>query len=201
MASHDFAGEKNRILNALHGDEDAFAELVMAYERPVFNLCYRMLGEAGEAEDAAQEVFFKAYRNLRRYDVDRKFSTWLLSIASHHCIDQLRRKRLLTRPLDEFIIWSKQDEGDPGPEQTLSLKESEKEVQDMLTILRPEDRAALILLYWYDHSYEEIADLLSLSVPAVKSRLHRARREIVNQWPEETLVHVDGGPQDEPSTI
>ena len=76
--------EADWIKRARQGDDDAFAMVVEAYQGPVFNLCYRMLGDSFEAEDAAQEVFLKAYRNLGRFDPERKFVNWILSIASNH---------------------------------------------------------------------------------------------------------------------
>jgi len=85
--------EKVWIQRALAGDQDAFACLVEAYQTAVYNLAYRMLGNAVEAEDAAQEAFLKAYTRLKTYDSGRKFSSWLLAIASHHCIDRLRQRR------------------------------------------------------------------------------------------------------------
>lgn len=75
------------------------------------------------------------------------------------------------------------------------------EIQRILGALRAEDRVAMILLYWYDHSYEEIAALLSISVSAVKSRLHRARRELANNWSAKSMVLVNGGTRDEPSAV
>ena len=69
------------------GDQEAFTKIVETYQNPVYNLCYRMLGERGEAEDAAQEAFLRAYAHLDRYETDRSFRTWVLSIASNHCID------------------------------------------------------------------------------------------------------------------
>ena len=86
---------------AQKGDDAAFTNLVEMYQKPVYNLCYRMLGEAEAAEDAAQETFLKAYQNLARYDVERSFATWLLSIAAHHCIDKLRRKKFTSFSIDE----------------------------------------------------------------------------------------------------
>ena len=79
---------------ARQGDKQAFGFLVQAYERPIFNLTYRMLGSAEEAEDAAQETFLRAYSRLNQYDPAMKFSTWLFSIANHHCIDRLRRENV-----------------------------------------------------------------------------------------------------------
>ena len=84
------------ITKALDGDDSAFGQLVEKYQRPVFSLCYRMLGNSKAAEDAAQESFIRAYNHLKRYDPNRSFATWLLSIASHYCIDQMRKRRLDT---------------------------------------------------------------------------------------------------------
>ena len=79
------------VLNQVHqGNQDAFTQLVESYQRPVYNLCYRMLGDPNDAEDAAQETFLRVYKNIKRYDHKRSFSTWLLSIAAHLCIDQIQ---------------------------------------------------------------------------------------------------------------
>ena len=86
---------------AKQGDQDAFTELVYLFTDPVYNLCYRMLGESGEAEDAAQETFLRIFINLNRYDTTRSFKTWLLSIASNHCIDRLRKRRMQLVSLDD----------------------------------------------------------------------------------------------------
>jgi RNA polymerase sigma-70 factor (ECF subfamily) len=93
--------EKTWIIQAQHGNDDAFTNLVETYQKPVYNLCYRMLGESEAAEDAAQETFLKAYQNLSRYDRERSFATWLLSIAAHYCIDRLRRRRFPSVSIDE----------------------------------------------------------------------------------------------------
>jgi len=86
---------------ARRGDQTAFSRLVEAYQRPVYNLCYRMLGNAPEAEDAAQETFVRMYTKLHTYQPDRKLSSWVLSIASHYCIDRLRLRRGQWLSLDE----------------------------------------------------------------------------------------------------
>ncbi|HEX9012616.1 MAG TPA: sigma-70 family RNA polymerase sigma factor [Anaerolineaceae bacterium] len=168
---------------ARRGDEDAFAHLVEVYQRPVFNLCYRMTGDPLEAEDAAQETFLRAYQNMQRYDPQRSFITWLLSIAAHYCIDQIRRRRALLTPLDALPEETLPD-SDPGPEKLASRKEEQRLIKSILDQLGPQDRAAVVLRYWYDFSDEEIGQSLSLTVSAVKSRLHRARREMAKLWME-----------------
>jgi RNA polymerase sigma-70 factor (ECF subfamily) len=194
--------ESEWLRQARAGDEDAFALLVQAYQVPVYNLCYRMLGEAMEAEDAAQETFLRAHRALHRYDPTRRFVTWLLSIASHHCIDRLRRRRLRTISLDTLLPSQEKPDPDPGPESSLVAREQEALMREVLQELGDKDRAAVVLRYWYEMSYEEIGHTLSLTVSAVKSRLHRARREMAELWNEAPAHTVPaGGRCDEPSPV
>src|SRR5512136_1470348 len=89
------------ILRSLQGDQQAFANLVSRYQRQVYNLSYRMLGNPEDAEDAAQEVFLRAYTALPSFELGRKFSSWLLSIASNLCIDILRRRRFAWTSLED----------------------------------------------------------------------------------------------------
>jgi RNA polymerase sigma-70 factor, ECF subfamily len=178
--------EAQWIVQAQAGDDGAFARLVEAYQRPVYNLCYRMLGDPYEAEDAAQEAFLRAYRAIRRYDNNRPFATWLLSIASHYCIDQIRRRRMQVVSMEVLPGETIPDKG-IGPEAAMRIGEDQKQVQDLLASLAPTDRSAVILYYWYEYSYEEIADTLSLSVSAVKSRLHRARKALAETWQNKQL--------------
>lgn len=179
--------EAEEIELARAGDQSAFGHLVMAYQTPVYNLAYRMLGNAAEAEEAAQETFLRAYMNLRRYDPQRPFRTWLLSVTSHYCIDRLRRRRITWLSLEDEAAapeWLASD--CPNPETVVAQQEREAQVQHMLAALPPTDRAAVTLRYWYDCSYEEIAEALNLTVSAVKSRLHRARCVLAKTMEGET---------------
>lgn len=180
--------ERTWLKQAAHGDEDSFALIVHQYQGPVFNLCYRMLGDAVEAEDAAQETFIRAYRNLKKYDLNRKFVNWLLTIASNHCVDRLRKRKLTFVSIDSLLPNRRLVERTVSPEEHLEISETQQEIQLLINRLSPIDRAAIILKYWYDQSYEEIAGSLSLSVSAVKSRLHRARRELVELWDVDSSV-------------
>jgi RNA polymerase sigma-70 factor (ECF subfamily) len=166
---------------ARRGEEEAFTYLVEAYQRSVYNLCYRMLGNARDAEDAAQESFLRAFKAIHRYDPSRKFSTWLLTIASNYCIDRHRRRKLPTFSYDSLPV--------PDiPAKTIGMEkraihiEDQETVTSLLDVLKSKDRSVVIMRYWYDYSYEEIAQSLSLSISAVKSRLHRARRELASEW-------------------
>jgi RNA polymerase sigma-70 factor (ECF subfamily) len=168
----------------------------------VFNLCLRMLGEPDEAEDAAQESFLRAFRGLKRYDPERPFGTWMLSIASHYCIDQLRRRRLQFVSVEEEMPPAMEADSHPGPEEAFSLTQRREALSQLLARLPAQDRAAIVLRYWYDLSYEEIAAALALSVPAAKSRLHRARRVLAQHWGERRAESPMGWrASNEPSTV
>jgi RNA polymerase sigma-70 factor (ECF subfamily) len=172
-----------------NGDSHAFTTIVQNYQNAVYNLCYRMLGNPGDAEDAAQETFLRAYRAIHRYDPNRKFSTWILSIATNYSIDQLRKRRLFTLSLDAIPYLDVRDTN-VGPEGSLLMGERQKKIQHLLDTLKPKDRAAIVMRYWYDYSYDEIGETLNLTNSAVKSRLHRARQALAEEWTEQEAQTV-----------
>ena len=181
--------EAQWITEAKTGDKDAFANLVEKYQKPVYSVCYRMLGTPTAAEDAAQEAFIRAYQALDRYDPDRSFATWILSIASNYSIDQLRKKKVTILSMDnEKYGWMAPPDPGPSPEKTILDKEKQALVQGILAELPETDRAAVILQFWHDYSYDEIAEALDLSSSAVKSRLFRARRLMAEKWQEMQLI-------------
>jgi RNA polymerase sigma-70 factor (ECF subfamily) len=171
------------------GQSDAFALIVEDYQKPVFNLCYRMLGDTFEAEDAAQETFIRALKSIKRYDAKRAFSTWLLSIAAHYCIDQLRKRKGRNISIEENPYLTIQDIS-PGPETMTIMREDRDRLRKILNALNPTDRAAIILRYWNELSYEQIAETLSLTVSAVKSRLHRSRQIMAERWLDQTSQNI-----------
>ena len=182
--------EKSWVAQAQQGSDEAFTQLVETYQKPVYNLCYRMLGEPGAAEDASQETFLRAYQNLHRYDNSRAFGTWILSIAAHYCIDQLRKKKFTMFSMDaendDGTTFEVPDASAPDPEAESVKKEQRERLQLLLKHLDPTDRAAVIMRYWYDFSEVEIAKSLKLTVSAVKSRLHRSRRVLAGMWQEDS---------------
>jgi RNA polymerase sigma-70 factor (ECF subfamily) len=173
---------------ARRGDQTAFSRLVEAYQRPVYNLCYRMLSNAPEAEDAAQETFMRMYTKLHTYQPDRKLSSWVLSIASHYCIDRLRRRRGQWLSLDEEPVAATLPSQNRGPEELALRAESRDEVQRLVDMLPAAYRVPLILRYWHDLSYAEIAEVMGLTVQAVKSRLHRARLQVIEKTPAGSVL-------------
>jgi len=176
VASAD--ADRTSVIAALHGDQTAFADLVSRYQSAVYNMAYRMLGDPIEAEDAAQEVFVRAWNQLHTFQMDKRFSTWLLSIASHYCIDVLRRRKP-TAPLDDVALFV-ESEG-PAPEELAEQGEQRDLVKKLLNSLPEKYRSVTVLRYYNDLSYDEIARMTGLTESAVKTQLHRARRMLAEQ--------------------
>jgi len=170
------AQEQAWALAVQQGDGTAFMHIVDAYQRPVYNLCYRMLNDATEAEDAAQETFLRAYTKIGTYIPDRKFSSWLFSIASHYCIDRMRKRRYQMVSWDDLPPWRWLPDTEPQPEEVALTHEQHDSLHALLDTLPADYRAATILRYWYEMPYEDIAATLDTSVSAIKSRLFRARQ-------------------------
>ncbi len=168
------------------GDARAFEALVRRYERWVFTLTLRMVGDRDEAEDLAQDVFVKAYAGLSGFRGASRFSTWLYAIASNHCLNDLASRA--RRPLTESSLRPAGSEADDPPglverladespraDALLERQETVRQVQDALLQLTEEHRLILVLREIQGLSYEEIAETLGAEVGTVRSRLHRAR--------------------------
>lgn len=177
------------IERAQRGDAAAFSEIIERFQISVYNLCYRMLSHnAGDAEDAAQEVFLKVWKNIGRFDANRTFSTWVLSIATNHCIDLIRKKRVPTVEIDETLEEILPD-SIATPKQELAQKERSGLIRRILDGLSETDRAIVVLRYWDELPDREIAAALGLSESAVKSRLFRARKQLVQIY-QQTQEHA-----------
>ncbi len=181
--------ERELIIAARDGDHAAVTSLLDEYKRSVYAVCYRMLGNAQDAEDAAQEAFVKAINNLDSFDVERPFRPWLLRVTSNLCIDRLRRRKP-TVSLDgmgEDGAWEWKAGSAVNPERQLITQQRQTLVRDLLETLSPTDRSLVTLFYWEDLSYAEIADATGLTISAIKSRLYRARRGLAEQLIEEKV--------------
>jgi len=168
--------EKLWVLQARQGDQVAFSRLVEVYQTPIYNLAYRMLGNGAEAEDATQETFVRVWTKLDSYDLNRKLSSWILSVASHHCIDRLRRRRGNQVSMEEIQSWRWLPDDKPRPEERTMMGEKADKIRQLLGQLPSQYRLVITLRYWQDRSYAEIAEITGTTESAVKSRLHRARR-------------------------
>ncbi len=173
--------DRELISRAREGDETAFRALLDRYERPVFNICLRMLRSREEAEDLAQEAFMKVFGMLERYNPAYAFSSWLFKITSNLCIDTIRKRRIDTLPMDQPVQsesgeYARQYES-PGddPERVFAKGEKMKQLWDAIENLPPHYRVMILLRHQEDLSYEEIAETLDVPLGTVKARIHRAR--------------------------
>lgn len=156
-------------------DEVTFTGLVAEYQPQVYALAYRYLKSALDAEDAVQETFLRAFASLETYHPQRSFRSWLLSITVHLCIDRLRReRRRLYEPLEPYH----QVAGGDSLDASLMSHEYHGEIRQLIDQLPPQYRQLAVLRYWEDLTYQEIGRRVGLSTGAVKSRLHRARRQL-----------------------
>ena len=172
------AGDAPRFLDRLRaGDAPAFEELVMTYQHRVFGVALRMLGNAAEAEEVAQEAFVRAHRALGDFRGDAKLSTWLYAITSRLCLNRLATgERRLTRQGEEALL--RLSDAGPRPDAALERRELESALGRAIAEL-PEDRRIVVVLRDIEGlSYEEIAQVLEIELGTVRSRLHRARADL-----------------------
>lgn len=180
--------EEELITRSQNGDINAFEELVARYERKVYAIAYRFMGNQEDASDLAQEAFLKAYQSIKNFRQEASFSTWICRIISNVCRDELRKlKRKNQTSLDEEV-WlaegavTKQIK-DTGltPEQVYEHKELKGYLQSLINNLNTEYRMVVILRDIQGYSYVEIAEMLDCSLGTVKSRLNRARKALREQ--------------------
>lgn len=174
--------EKRLIQRAQKGDSDAFEQLIIHYEKLIYNICVRMLGDEQEAYDGAQEVCMKVWKQIHSFEGHSKFSTWVYRIATNQCLDLLRKRKnkeevsLFQSSKDSDSEWVLEEKAiaDPIGEhvENLALKDI---VLTALKEIKEEYKQILLLRDIEGFSYEEIAELLSINKGTVKSRLSRAR--------------------------
>jgi RNA polymerase sigma-70 factor (ECF subfamily) len=181
MTAKKITEDSELVARAKAGDRDAFGELVERHESKVYGLCLKMLGNAEDAEDVLQEVFIKAYEALPRFREEARFSTWVYRITTNACLMRLRKKKLdtvsLDRPMEtggeeisrEVVDWS------TDPSLGLMNEELSGVLSQHINELMPDNRIVFVLRDIHGLSTDDTANILGLSVPAVKSRLHRAR--------------------------
>lgn len=158
------------------GDENAFTELVDRHRDAVVNLTYRYLGNRTDAEDLAQEVFLKIYRARDRYEPAAKFTTWLYRVAANACLNEVRDRR--RRPTHSAGDLEDAAGGGASPVEEAERSELREQVRAALAELPERQRMALLLNKFHGLGYEEMADSLGMTVPAVKSLLVRARENV-----------------------
>ncbi|WP_270182875.1 RNA polymerase sigma factor SigW [Alkalihalobacillus sp. CinArs1] len=175
---------KRIIVQVRKGDHNAFGELVELYKDRVFALTYRMLGNRQEAEDVAQEAFIRAYTNIDRYQIDRKFSTWLYRIATNLAIDRMRKKKpdyyldAEVSGTDGLTMYSQVAATDQLPDDEVVSLEAQEGIHQAILSLPLKYRSAITLKYIQELSLKEISEILELPVGTVKTRIHRGREAL-----------------------
>lgn len=164
------------------GDVAAFNDLIVKYERIVFNFAYRLTQNYDDANDVAQDAFIRAYNAIASFRGDSAFSTWIFRITTNVFLDERKkRKSHPQQSLDEFASQEEQREGmqvedpTPGPEQIVTLTERQRILVKAIQSLPEHQKAMVVLYHLHQKSYEEIAAVFDLPIGTVKSRLNRAR--------------------------
>ncbi|MDM5214844.1 RNA polymerase sigma factor SigW [Peribacillus sp. RS7] len=178
---------KERINQVLKGDHNAFGEIVEIYKDKVFQICFRMLGNRQEAEDLAQEAFVRAFVNIRSFNIQMKFSTWLYRIATNLCIDRLRKKKpdyyldAEVAGTEGLNMYSQIASDMAKPEEEVESLELQETIQVEIMKLPEKYRSVIVLKYIEELSLKEISEILDLPVGTVKTRIHRGREALRKQ--------------------
>ena len=178
--------EESLVALSRDGDVDAFNRIVDMYQRPMYNLALRMLGDAHAAEDATQDAFVSAFRNIKRFK-DGNLKSWLFTIAANRCRDILRART--AHPADSLD--SEETTLDPpsrteSPEDYAVRREMGRSIQQALAALPHDQRLAVVLIDVQGLAYEEAAEIMGINVGTVKSRLSRGRgrvRDLLREKP------------------
>lgn len=192
MPTH-LENESVLVAEARAGNAESFATLINQYDRHIYRLALNITGNQEDAEDVLQETFLKAYSNLDRFQGDSRFYTWLVRIAVNEALMKLRKRRgaswvSLDEPVetnDRGLMPREIEDWADNPEQSYAKTELQDILNQVVEKLEPQFRTVFLLRDVEDFSTEETAKMLGLSVPAVKSRLLRARlklRERLNKY-------------------
>jgi len=170
----------NEIISlVLNGDHQAYAGLVTRYQNYVFTLAFRFVKNREDAEELSQDIFVKAYKALRDFKGNSKFSTWLYMIVNNTCITFLRKKKLQVHSLDQDGVFEVADSVDSGLRANMvETKSRVSMVNQAINLLSPDDAEVITLFYKSEQSLEEIAQILGIEQNTAKVRLHRARTRL-----------------------
>ena len=190
--------DRDLVQRCLKNDQEAYKILLKRFERPVYGIVRRMVQDEEDARDLAQEAFVRAFKNLKQFDLNRKFSSWLFRIANNLCIDHYRRRKLDTVPLvrhsegEESESWDLPDEG-PSPAETFSNRERGRRLLTAVESLPPVYRMVILLRHQQGLTYDEIAEATELPLGTVKARIHRAHRLLKEKLTRQGLDWIPGG--------
>jgi RNA polymerase sigma-70 factor (ECF subfamily) len=166
-----------------NGNKEAFTKLIERYQHKIYNSTFRMLGNHEDARDMAQETFIRVYKNLSKFEANSSFSTWLFRITTNICRDELRRRqrKIKTSNLSGEEASERNLQGMKeinNPEKISIANELNVTIQELVNQLVPEQKTVFVLREFEGLNYQEIANILDISMGTVKSRLSRARRAL-----------------------
>jgi RNA polymerase sigma-70 factor, ECF subfamily len=183
---------KDLIVRARAGDTQAWGDLYRDYAPAIFRFCRRALPTREDAEDATMEIFMKLREKLAQFDPSRSFTAWLYKVAANHCWDMLRRRKARHDKDTEDIEEVPLETPEPNQLEKLIEERTGEEVRKALDTLGARARMALVMRYYSDMSYDEIADALGVRRPFVGVVLLRARHELRQTLMENSALAVGG---------
>ena len=163
------------VLACVEGEKDSFSELAARYKNLIYSVVLRMVSDKEEANDLAQEVFIKIYRNLEKYSDEYKFSTWTIRIATNHVIDWRRKKKQDTVNIEDVAGGLQADAG-ASPEDDYIAKEQSRMLRDLVASLPDIYRVPIVLYHEQGLSYQEISEITDEPLSKVKNRIFRGRK-------------------------
>lgn len=167
------------IAKVINGDSKAFAYLVDNYKNMVFTLAFKMTKNREEAEEVSQDTFIKAYKNLKKFKGDSKFSTWLYKIAYHTCLDTIKKNKNHNNSFEINEVTFNQIKSVEDTLQTIERKERAQILDACLMQLQDDERSLIWMFYYQELSLKEIIEVTSMSEANIKVKLHRARKKLL----------------------
>ena len=186
--------EKELITKSQDGDVAAFEALIAAYQKQIYNIAYRLIGNYHDASDMTQETIIKIYRSIRGYRGDAAFSTWIYRITVNTCRDELSKRQRKKENLcdgEEGEVFNGLVDYSSIPENIIEQERVKQYLEDLILSLSSEYRIVIVLREISGFSYQEIADYLNISIGTVKSRINRARRCLQQKIKEEAELYPE----------
>lgn len=167
--------EQQWIQEVLAGNKQAYAHIINKYKNPLYGTILRMTRNPHDAQDLVQEAFIKTYEQLDKYKATGSFSSWFYRVALNHCMDQFRKKRLKQNEIDDEQIQDHRH-----PEVIFLKQEKSRQLERLIAALPSDERMIILLRYGQELSYQEISEVLDLSLSNVRNKLHRAKKKMRN---------------------
>lgn len=163
------AGEAEQVVQRVKaGDQQAYAELIKAYERQMYTYCYGILSNREEAEDALQNIFITVYQNIGQYQAGTSFTSWLYKVAYHHSIDLIRKRKRWNRLI---ASWKEHQQQSPQPHETT--------LDELLMHLTAKERNLVMLKVVQQYSFEEIGQIMDMKPATLRKKYERVRKKLV----------------------